>query len=46
MPASVPLHLENLPALASDADYVAHFNVPGILRAGGIATAERLLNGK
>ena len=44
-PAPVSLHLENVPALASDADYLAHFNVAGILRAGGIATAQRLLNG-
>jgi len=40
------LHLENVPALTSDADYLAHFNVAGILRAGGMATAQRLLNGK
>jgi len=45
-PAPMSLHLENVPALTSDADYLAHFNVAGILRAGGMATAQRLLNGK
>lgn len=45
-PASVALHLENIPVMASDADYVAHFNVAGILRAGGIAVAEKLLQAK
>jgi len=42
----VSLHLENVPKLTSDSDYVAHFNVPGILRAGGITTADKLLNNK
>ena len=42
-PVRVTLHLENVPKLASNADYLEHFNVPGILRAGGLATAELLL---
>jgi dienelactone hydrolase len=40
----VSLHLSETPALQSDADYLHHFNVPGILRAGGITTATMLLN--
>ena len=39
----ISLHVENVPSLTSDADYVEHFNVPGILRAGGIATAQKLV---
>ena len=39
----VSLHLENVPTLASNADYVRHFNVPGILRAGGLPAAENLI---
>jgi dienelactone hydrolase len=38
----VSLHLENAPPLTSDADYLEHFDVPGILRAGGLAAAQRL----
>lgn len=38
----VSLSLENEPTLISDADYVKHFNVPGILRAGGVKIAEEL----
>ncbi len=38
----VPLHLQNAPKLVSDADYLTHFNVPGILRAGGLPVAQRL----
>jgi dienelactone hydrolase len=38
----VRLHLDELPTLGSDADYVQHFNVPGVLRAGGLETARRL----
>jgi len=38
------VHLENVPALATDADYLEHFNVPGILRAGGVPAATQLLN--
>jgi dienelactone hydrolase len=43
-PAPVLLHMENVPKPVSDADYVQHFNVPGILRAGGLAVAEKLTN--
>jgi len=38
----VTLHVDELPQLGSDADYVQHFNVPGVLRAGGFETARRL----
>ena len=38
----VALHLENEPNLVSEEDYLVHFNVPGILRAGGLPVAERL----
>jgi dienelactone hydrolase len=38
----VTLHLEDAPKLSSDADYLIHFDVPGILRAGGLPVAERL----
>jgi len=31
-----------MPQLKSDGDYVEHFNVPGILRAGGEPVAESL----
>jgi dienelactone hydrolase len=41
-PIPVALHLKNVPELKSDADYLAHFNIPGILRAGGVTLAERL----
>ena len=41
-PIPVSLHLENVPKLATNADYLEHFNVPGILRAGGELLAERL----
>ena len=41
-PVRVSLHLENVPRLATDADYLAHFNVAGILRAGGVEVAEKL----
>ena len=40
----VSLHVSEIPALPSDADYGQHFNVPGILRAGGLPAAEKLLN--
>jgi dienelactone hydrolase len=36
------LHLDRVPALTSNADYVQHFNVAGILRAGGLPTANAL----
>jgi hypothetical protein len=39
------LHLSEVPHLESDEDYLRHFNVPGILRAGGIAAATRLIQG-
>jgi len=45
-PIPVSLHLEETPSLTSDADYVTHFNVPGILRAGGLTTAQRLANAR
>jgi dienelactone hydrolase len=38
----VTLHLENVPKLVTENDYLMHFNVPGILRAGGMQVAERL----
>jgi dienelactone hydrolase len=42
----VSLHLENVPRLATDADYLEHFNVAGILRAGGVQVAEELIGQK
>jgi hypothetical protein len=42
----VTLHLENMPNLVSDDDYLIHFNVPGILRAGGLPVAERLASSR
>ena len=42
-PIQVSLHLENVPTLTSNEDYLEHFNVPGILRAGGIQVAEKLV---
>jgi dienelactone hydrolase len=38
----VTLHLDDVPKLDSDQDYLVHFDVPGILRAGGLPVAERL----
>ena len=40
----VALHLEDVPKMATEADYLTHFDVPGILRAGGLPVAERLVN--
>ena len=40
----VSLQLKNVPKLMSNADYLEHFNVPGILRAGGEPVAESLAN--
>jgi hypothetical protein len=40
----VSLHLEAVPKMVTDADYLTHFDVPGILRAGGLPIAERLAN--
>jgi dienelactone hydrolase len=45
-PIPVSLHLENVPSLNSDADYLVHFNVPGILRAGGVEVARQLTPAK
>jgi dienelactone hydrolase len=42
----VSLHLEAVPTLESNADYLQHFNVAGILRAGGLPTASTLANGR
>ena len=42
----ISLHLEDVPQLATDADYVQHFNVAGILRAGGLPAAQKLLNSR
>ena len=42
----VGLHVEDLPRLTTDADYARHFNVPGILRAGGLETAQSLIHQK
>jgi hypothetical protein len=42
----VSLHTDNVPTLTTNADYVKHFNVPGILRAGGLPVAEKLVNAK
>src|SRR5277367_5982001 len=42
----VSLHVENVPKLTTDADYVEHFSVSGILRAGGLPVAEKLVNGR
>ncbi len=41
-PVHVSLKLEDVPQLRSNADYLEHFNVPGILRAGGVEVAEKL----
>ncbi len=38
----VTLHASDIPELNSNSDYVQHFNVPGILRAGGLQVAEQL----
>lgn len=40
----VSLHVEELPKLTTDEDYLRHFNVAGILRAGGMETAEKLIH--
>jgi len=42
----VALHLESVPKMAADGDYLTHFDVPGILRAGGLPVAERLAKGR
>jgi hypothetical protein len=38
----ITLHLEDTPQLTTDDDYLTHFDVPGILRAGGLSTAQQL----
>lgn len=38
----VGLHLKATPSLKTETDYLDHFNVPGILRAGGIEVASKL----
>jgi dienelactone hydrolase len=38
----VSLHLADVPEVNSNSDYVRHFNVPGILRAGGLPVARAL----
>lgn len=40
----VSLHTDNVPSLTTDEDYLRHFNVPGILRAGGLEAAEKLMH--
>jgi dienelactone hydrolase len=41
-PAAVSLHVEDVPSMVSDDDYLKHFNVPGIRRAGGWEAAQKL----
>jgi dienelactone hydrolase len=41
-PRPVALHVEAMPRTESDADYIAHCNIAGIRRAGGLAIAEKL----
>jgi dienelactone hydrolase len=38
----VSLHLTDIPQLNSNSDFARHFNVPGILRAGGLPVARAL----
>ncbi len=40
----VSLHTEDVPNLITNADYVKHFDVPGILRAGGLTVAKSLIS--
>ena len=40
----VSLHTDSLAELHSNSDYVQHFNVPGVLRAGGLPVAQELAN--
>lgn len=42
-PVAVNLHAGNAPTMSSDQDYLKHFNVPGILRAGGFPAAQYLV---
>jgi hypothetical protein len=39
----VSLHAEHVPDMATNADYINNFNVPGILRAGGLPVAKGLI---
>lgn len=39
---AVTLHVNDIPRMITDADYLRHFNVPGIRRAGGLETANKL----
>ena len=39
----VSLQLFDVPEVSSNSDYVRHFNVPGILRAGGLPVAKALM---
>jgi hypothetical protein len=39
----VTLHLEDAPQMTTDDDYLMHFDVPGILRAGGLPAAQQLI---
>ncbi len=45
-PWPIDLHTEDIPALNSDEDYLAHFDVPGIRRVGGFASARQLSSEK
>ncbi len=46
VPWHVTLHNEKMPTLDTDEDYLAHFNVPGIRRAGGLVVATQLATEK
>jgi dienelactone hydrolase len=41
-PVRISLQLENMPRMVGNTDYVEHFNVAGIMRAGGVEIAEKL----
>jgi dienelactone hydrolase len=43
---AVSLHVNNVSEVNSNSDYVQHFNVPGILRAGGLPVAQELANAR
>ena len=42
VPTPVTLHASGGPRLQTDDDYLGNFNVPGILRAGGLRVAQQL----
>jgi dienelactone hydrolase len=46
VPWKVTLHLSNIPKLESDEDYLLHFGIPGIERAGGLSLALQLVQVK